>query len=78
MGGGGGSGIWSRDHFIAHPLKEEVEMIGLVGLTEDLLMAYLVAIVQPKFLSNGEIPLYNKINEYKSKVVIPVSPDNHL
>lgn len=53
-------------------------MIGLEGSTEDLLMAYLVAIVQPKLLLNGEISLRNKINEYKSKVVIPVSPDNHL
>ncbi|CEP10230.1 hypothetical protein [Parasitella parasitica] len=77
-GSWGGGDIWSNYEFIANSLEDEVQMLGLEGLTEDLLMAYILAIVQPKLFSNGETPIQNHINAYKSKGVIPVSPNNHL
>ncbi|KAI8636001.1 hypothetical protein BD408DRAFT_448770 [Parasitella parasitica] len=77
-GSWGGGDIWSEYDFVANPLEDEVEILGLEGLTGDLLMTYILAVVQPKLFSNGETPIRNHINSYKSKGLIPVSPDNHL
>lgn len=77
-GSWGGGEIWSTNNIIARSLKEEVNVLGIEGLTEDLLMAYIIAVVQPELPSNGDTPLRNTVNELRVKGAIPVSPVNHL
>ncbi|KAL9548346.1 hypothetical protein MBANPS3_005723 [Mucor bainieri] len=75
---GGGGDVWSTDNIIARSLAKEVDMLDIDGLTEELLMAYLVAVVQPELPSNGDTPLRNMVNKRKANGTIPVSPANHL
>ncbi|KAL9536781.1 hypothetical protein MBANPS3_012370 [Mucor bainieri] len=77
-GSWGGADIWCEEDFIARSLKEEAALIGIDGLNEDLLMAFIVAVVQPKLIGNGQTPLFNTINAYKSSGTIPVTPKNSV
>jgi len=67
----------SRSNVVSRSLKKEVDMLGVKDLAEDLLMAYLVAVIQPKLPSNGESLLCNKVNACRSQGTIPVLPASH-
>lgn len=41
-------------------------------------MTFVVAVAQRKLLGKGKTSLYNTINDYKSKDVIPVFPKNSV
>jgi hypothetical protein len=77
-GSWGVTDIWGDEEATCNGLSEEVKLLDLEGLTEDLLMTYLIAIIQPKLLLDGEVPFINQINRFKSDGQIPVQPKNHL
>ncbi|KAI8886275.1 hypothetical protein K501DRAFT_270010 [Backusella circina FSU 941] len=70
--------IWGDQETECDGLEQEVKMLDLEGLTEDLLMIYIIAVVQPNLESDGEAPFVRYINRCKSNGVIPVQPKNHL
>jgi hypothetical protein len=77
-GSWGGEDIWGRQHVSSEPLADEVKILDVEGLTEDLLMKFIISIVQPELHFNGETPLVNEINELRSNGSIAYTPKNHL
>lgn len=60
------------------PIYNQVDALGLQDLTQDLFMTYVVALVQPRFLGNGDTPLAADINRKKVAGRIPLKSQNQL
>jgi hypothetical protein len=77
-GSWGVSDIWGSRTTVCNDLSKEIQLLGLEGLTEDLLMIYLIAVIQPKLKFDGDVPFTGYINKCKSAGKIPIQPNNHL
>jgi hypothetical protein len=77
-GSWGGEDIWSGQDVTSHPVQEQVDALGLQDLTQDLFMTYVIALVQPRLLGNGDTPLAADINRKKVAGRIPVKPQSQL
>jgi hypothetical protein len=77
-GSWGVTDIWGDEEATCNGLSKEVKLLDHEGLTEDLLMTFIIAVIQPKLSLDGEVPFINQINRFKSNGKIPVQPKNHL
>ncbi|KAL9558832.1 hypothetical protein MBANPS3_000694 [Mucor bainieri] len=76
-GSWGGEDIWGGCLFVARPLaKEEVFMLDVDGLTEDLLMAYIMNLARPT-LGEGNYPLEEDLHSKMVEGLIPMPSHNH-
>ncbi|KAL9556191.1 hypothetical protein MBANPS3_001985 [Mucor bainieri] len=69
--------VYGYATFSARSLTNEVTLLDVDGLTEELLMAYIVDLVQPMLSYNGEARLEERIRNRKVTGDIPKASQNH-
>ncbi|KAK4509631.1 Protein component of the small (40S) ribosomal subunit [Mucor velutinosus] len=71
-------GIWDASNLTARSLANQVGILDVFGLTEGLIMAYIIDLVQPELSHNDETPLEEQVRSKKARGIIPISFQDRL